>query len=115
MDNNLVALFSQSTIAIFPGSLEFGPEPVDKTSPPKTLTLTNPGSAPLRIFNFHLGGPNAADFKEANACPSKINVGSNCTVDVTFTPAATGSRAATLSVYDNAPSTQKIKLTGTGK
>ena len=114
MDNNLAALFSQSTIAIFPGSLKFGPEPVDKTSPPKTLTLTNPGSAPLRIFNFHLGGPDAADFKETNACPSAINVGSKCAVDVTFTPGGTGSRTGALSIYDNAPSPQKIKLAGTG-
>ena len=41
--------------------------------------------------------------------------GGNCSIGVTFTPTAAGSRSATLSIGDNATgSPQLVNLTGTG-
>jgi hypothetical protein len=44
-----------------------------------------------------------------------VAAGANCTVEVAFKPTAAGSRAASLSLTDNAPSSpQTISLSGTG-
>jgi hypothetical protein len=43
-------------------------------------------------------------------------VNATCTINVTFTPTATGSRAASVTVTDNgASSPQSIPLSGTGQ
>ncbi|PYV35157.1 MAG: hypothetical protein DMG22_03325, partial [Acidobacteria bacterium] len=50
-----------------------------------------------------------------NNCGASVAVGANCTINVTFTPAATGTRSGTLTVTDNATnSPQTASLTGTG-
>ena len=49
---------------------------------------------------------------------SSVAAGATCTISVTFTPAAEGSRSGTLSITDNndgiAGSTQTVTLSGTG-
>src|SRR5206468_3964315 len=47
--------------------------------------------------------------------PSTLAANATCTINVTFTPAATGSRSATLTVTDNASnSPQTAGVSGTG-
>jgi hypothetical protein len=60
-----------------------------------------------------IAGSNASDFAQSNNCGSSVAVGANCTINVTFTPSATGSRTASLSVASNA-SPQTVSLAGTG-
>jgi len=51
----------------------------------------------------------------ANACAPPVAPGGSCTVQVTFTPTATGSRTGSLTIMDNAPgSPQSVSLSGTG-
>src|SRR5438094_4863058 len=60
-------------------------------------------------------GTNSADFGQTNNCGSSLAVSSSCTINVTFTPAASGTRSGTLTVTDNASgSPQTASLTGTG-
>ena len=92
--------------------LGFGKVPVSMTSNPKSVTLTNNGSATLNISSITISGDYAIS---ANTCGSTLAVGANCKVSVTFTPTATGARKGTLSFNDNAPgSPQTVALTGTG-
>ena len=52
----------------------------------------------------------------AHATIKTLDTGANCTVNVSFSPTATGTRTGTLSIKDKAlTSVQKIALTGTGK
>ena len=82
------------------------------------MTLTNSGNAALTITAIGLGGTNAGDFGQTTTCPispSTLAAGANCTLSVSFSPTASGSRTASISVTDNAGgSPQAVPLTGTG-
>src|SRR5207302_223066 len=101
-----------------PTSLDFGNQLLATTSAPMTVTLTNTGAAPLTINSFAASGDFAATSTGANACPmspATLAAGANCTIDVTFTPTASGARTGTLSLGDNAAgSPQTVALSGNG-
>lgn len=92
-------------------SLEFGEQEVDSTSvPPRTVTLTNGGSAPLNIGNIVASG----DFKQENDCGS-VKPGASCSINVSFTPTAQGHRNGTLTISHSASnSLEKVTLSGDG-
>src|SRR5438094_3933059 len=91
-----------STVSLSPGSLTFSAQQVDTTSPPQPVTLTNSGSSSLSITSITFTGSNSGDFAQTNNCGSSVPQGASCTINVTFTPAASGPRSATLTVNDNA-------------
>lgn len=104
-------------IVFSPASLAFSGENVGGTTAPQPTTVTNDGSAPLIISSVSITGANQGDFSETNTCValSPLAPSANCTISVTFKPAATGPRAADVSVADNASgSPQTVPLTGTG-
>src|SRR5207253_10845424 len=98
-----------------PSSVTYPDQIVGTTSAPQDLTLTNNGGAPLAITSITVSG----DFQRVSAgtgdCGAALAPGSNCTIRVTFTPAAVGSRSGTVSVNDNAAnSPQTASLNGNG-
>jgi hypothetical protein len=99
-------------------TLTFASQATGTTSPIQTVTLANTGSAVLTISSITLSGTNANNFARVTTCgtlPATLTAGANCLINVTFTPSGTGTRAATITVTDNAaPATQAISLTGTG-
>jgi hypothetical protein len=100
---------------ISPSSLTFSSENQGSTGPVQNLMLTNSGNAALSITGISVGGTNPSDFRQTNSCGSSVVAGGNCSIGVTFTPTATGSRSATLSIGDNATdSPQLVSLAGTG-
>ncbi|HZC06970.1 MAG TPA: N,N-dimethylformamidase beta subunit family domain-containing protein, partial [Ktedonobacterales bacterium] len=105
-------------VTLNPTSVNFGGQNIGSTSAPQTVTLTNSGNGPLSISNISLAGTNASDFAQTNTCPtgtSTLAVGANCTINVTFSPTASGARTASLSITDNAPnSPQSLALSGNG-
>ncbi len=97
--------------ALAPASLGFGNQGVGTTSGAEMVTLSNPGNAALSITSIAVSG----DFAESNNCGSNLAAGSNCSIQVTFSPTATGTRSGTLAVTDSASgSPQTVALTGTG-
>jgi hypothetical protein len=60
-----------------------------------------------------LGGADKGDFTYKSACQATLPAGAGCTISVSFKPAATGSRTASLSI-DDSVGTQKVALSGTG-
>ena len=105
-------------VSLSPTSVSFGSKNVGTTSAAQTVTLTNTGTAPLTISGIAVNGTNAADFAQTNTCPASSNTlaaNASCAISVTFSPAATGARSASVSVTDNASdSPQSIALSGTG-
>ena len=82
-------------------------------SAPQAVTLTNNGGLPLAIQSVITTG----DFVIApgGSCGSTLAVGSACTLPVSFTPSAGGTRLGTMVVTDNAPSSpHALSLTGIG-
>ena len=85
------------------------------TSTAMQVTVKNSGTAPLAISSVTAGGSNPGDFATTNACTGSLAMNATCTISVTFTPTATGSRSETLSIADNASgSPQVIDVSGTG-
>jgi FG-GAP-like repeat/Abnormal spindle-like microcephaly-assoc'd, ASPM-SPD-2-Hydin len=112
----LINLSGVATIvSLSPSSLNFGDQKVGTVSKSQNVTLTNEGNSNLDISKIGIGGANASDFSEVNACASKIAAGGSCTITVLFHPNAQGAASATLEVEDNGGgSPQKVPLSGTG-
>ncbi len=111
-------LVSLPSVALSAASLDFGGQTVNTTSVEQTVTLSNPGG-PLTITSITITGPDSGDFALAatTTCPSTgtVGAGADCTIDVTFTPTATGAATGSLNVTDDAPgSPQVVSLTGEG-
>jgi hypothetical protein len=98
-------------VSLSTSKLNFGDQTVGGTSAPLSVTLTNSGNATLTITSILTNG----DFSQTNSCGTSVGAGSNCTLSVTFTPSATGSRIGTLTIRDNASSSpQTVSLSGNG-
>jgi hypothetical protein len=100
-------------------SLGFGAQPVDTTSTPETVTLTNLGNTPLRIWSLTLMGMDARDFaiQSNSTCGLGGSVAGpgSCTINLTFKPTAAGARSAALVISDSDPSSpQIVSLSGRG-
>lgn len=105
---------SSSTVGLSPSSLTFASQPLQVTSNPQNVTLTNAATSVLSITSISISGTNPADFSQSNTCGSSVPVGGNCTISVRFQPTATGFRSASVLVTDNASgSPQSIPLSGT--
>jgi hypothetical protein len=94
-----------------PASLTFGGQLVGTTSAVQSTALTNTGNAPLTISAISVAG----DFAQTNSCGTTLAAGASCSINVTFTPTAVGTRSGSVAVTDNASgSPQSVSLTGTG-
>jgi hypothetical protein len=101
--------------SVTPSNVRFLSQTVGSASSSQSLTLSNPGSATLTITGVTVSGPNAGDFALQNQCGGSLAAGMSCGMLVSFTPAAAGSRTATLNLATNAGSTpQLVTLTGAG-
>ena len=103
---------SATAVTVTPSSLSFGNVTVGSVSPAQSVTITNTGTQTLTFTGISAGG----DFSSTNTCTTNVlNVGQSCTASVTFTPTASGARAGSLSISDNAAgSPQSVVLSGTG-
>jgi phospholipase C len=108
-----------SFLAVSQPKLAFGSLKMGATSAPLTVNLTNKGTAAvtmsgvlIRNVQFH----NIFDYAQSNNCGSSLAGGASCTFTVTFSPLATGNRAATLLIADSevATSPQPVALSGSG-
>ena len=103
------------SVAMSANSLAFGSQAVGATSAAQTVTLSNTGNGALSIRGIALTGANFIDFAQSNNCGASVAAGGSCTISVTFTPVASGSFTAAVSVADNASgSPQTVTLSGTG-
>ena len=108
-----VSLVASPCLSISPSSYQLGNQAVGTTSAPQTATLTNTGAPGLTVTSVTASG----DFAETNTCVSSSPLPSNgsCSVSVTFTPTAPGTRTGALTITGNATvRPQTVTLTGTG-
>jgi hypothetical protein len=94
-------------------TLSFGFVAHGTTSAAKSVTVTNHLNVSLNLTSI-VASPSAFAIS-ANTCGASIPAGANCTVSVTFSPAAAGSVSGSLVFTDAAAtSPQKVTLSGTG-
>lgn len=88
--------------------LTFAARPI-ATSEIETFLIGNDGTATLSVTN---ASTSLADFGAMHNCAS-VALGATCTVTISFVPAASGARTATLTITSNA-GTQTVALSGAG-
>ena len=115
--NPLIAMVGTASNSALSGAAGFGNQQVGTTQAAHTFTFKNSGATSVTIGagRVTLMGTNPANYALVNNLCSGATVlaGGNCTIGVTFTPSATGSRSATLNVNDGA-GIQTLDLTGIG-
>ncbi|PYX86880.1 MAG: hypothetical protein DMG68_13710 [Acidobacteria bacterium] len=99
-----------------PTSLSFPNQTINTTSTPMPIVLTNNQNKNLTISNFATSAEFAVSSQNCGSLPGAVVLpGGNCTIQVTFTPTATGLQNGTLTVTDDAPGGQQTAgLSGTG-
>ena len=110
----------EATAGLTAGALVLAATPVGSTSAAGRVTLTNTGVAPIAVSAVTTTGADAAEFtvvSGADTCTgSTLAPTGTCTVDVTFSPTATGVRTAALSVtHDGLNNPFVVPLSGTGQ
>ncbi len=103
---------AEPAIGLSPTALTFSDQAVATASIPQSITVTNSGSAPLTVTGVVIAG----DFTETDTCTfAPIAVSQTCTIQIRFSPAATGSRTGLVTIYGNVPGGQATAtLSGTG-
>lgn len=108
---NLTGTGIAPSVALSQTNLTFGNQGVGSTSLPLGVALTSTGTAPLLISSIAATG----DFAETNNCGASVAPPTTCTINVTFTPTANGTRSGTLTISDDASgSPQVVTLSGVG-
>ncbi len=99
-----------------PTKLSFPSQLINTASSAMSVTLTNAGGAALTINSINIEGANKSDYAlTTNTCGATLAAGSKCTMSVTFTPSALGSRTANITVSDDACSSPHVlPLSGKG-
>jgi hypothetical protein len=99
------------SLSAAPDAVSFAARTVGSTSPAQAVTVTNGGTASANLGTVATTG----DFAQTRTCGATLAAGASCTVNVTFTPTATGNRTGTLTVASNDPgSPLTVALSGTG-
>ena len=103
--------------ALGPASVSLGSSVLHSASAAQTVTLSNPGNAPLAISSSVLSDP--ADFAVASStCQESLAAGASCAYSLLFTPQTPGALTGTFLVTDDANgiegSQQNVTLSGTG-
>ncbi len=102
-------------VTFSPQSLTFGDQQIGTTSAQQTITVTNIGEAPLAISSIAVTGANPSEYTLAQNCGSSLAVNNTCTYTVTFSPAASWARVASITMIDNAQgSPHVVGLAGNG-
>ena len=114
--SNTATIGTAANASVGPSPLSFGSQLVNTAGAPQTVTLSNAsGAGTLAITSITVAGANAADFiVQTNTCGTSLIAGANCAVTLFFKPAATGARAAALTIASSNPTALSVPLTGTG-
>ena len=103
-------------VTLLPMSLAFGQVAVGTSSAPKISTVTNNEKVAINITSILPTGAHSGDYSQTNTCGSSLAAGAQCTISVVFTPLATGSRPASVTITDTATnSPQVLSVIGMGK
>jgi hypothetical protein len=97
-------------VSISPSSLTFAPQIFGTTSASQPFTLSNVGTGTLTISSISVSG----DFAQTNTCGATLAASASCTINVTFTPTAAGTRNGVLAVVDNQTNSYGASVSGTG-
>jgi hypothetical protein len=104
-----------SAAAVSATSLGFGNQLINTTSAPLSVVLSNKGAAPFTVDSLTMTGTQPKMFVPSHDCPAILAAGASCAIEVRFTPASTGKKAAQLNISTSAKDVPLVvKMSGTG-
>jgi hypothetical protein len=74
--------------------MNFGAVKIGSASAPKVVVVTNTSTSEVTLNKTSVDGTDPGDFIEAQSCGEYLAAGASCTIEVTFTPTADGTRTA---------------------
>jgi phospholipase C len=89
-----------SNVELSASSLRFTSTHLATSSAPQTITMINQGKKALTIRRIVTVGE-TQDFTQNNTCGTSLSPGGSCSIDVTFSPTASGDRYGAVVVTDN--------------
>lgn len=102
---------TSSSVVLSAATLSFPTTVLGMNSTAQSVTMTNQGSVGVRISGIQITG----DFTQTNNCPTTLDAGSHCAIQVVFSPKVGGTRSGSLAISDNAAgSPQSVALSGIG-
>lgn len=100
-------------ISVKPSSLRFEPLILGNSSLTKTVTIVNKGMSDLEFTQVNTA--DLSEFSMVNNCPSILEGGASCTMDINFQPTHSGTREGLLSIDTNDPKKPSVVVKFTGK
>jgi hypothetical protein len=101
-------------VKLTPTSMNFGKATVvGTTATSQNLVFVNVANIAVSITSIGITGVNSGDFAQTNTCGTTVAPSGRCNIVVTFTPKASGTRNAMVTITDNAwVSPQMVTLIG---
>ena len=100
-------------LSVSPVELVFSAQTAGSRSDSKSVTVTNNTASAIVITSFSLSGTASGEFSVPSACTGVLAGGDTCAFQMTFTPASSGIRTATLNVNNSAGGLPTLGLRGT--
>ncbi len=87
-------------LLLFPTTSDFGPIPVASTSAPTSFTLTNATPSPITLNSTTATGDFTlvTNTPTGSSCTQTLAPNASCSIQITFTPSATGTRTGNLTL-----------------
>jgi phospholipase C len=100
-------------VTLSPDLLKFASTRIGRRTGPATATLTNlSATSSLTISSVVASG----DYSQTNTCGSNVPPGGKCSISVTFSPIASGTRYGSITITDSdGGSPHVLNLTGVGR
>ncbi|MET0026326.1 MAG: autotransporter domain-containing protein [Candidatus Thiodiazotropha sp.] len=80
--------------------VDFGTLSVNSTSQPVSVALSNSGNAPISLTSITTASP----FEHSDNCPSVLNAGASCTIQVSASPTLAGEQSGELLILGSSNS-----------
>ena len=113
-----IAVAQPADVALVNGgsSIDFGIQNINTSTTPKTVTITNIGSANVTLGAITKDGSHSADFTVTAVGTTSLTLGASTTFTITFKPSGLGVRNAAIHISSNDVDKDSfdIVLTGTG-
>lgn len=109
--NSFGIVLSVAFKGVSPASINFGSQGVGTTSLPRAVTISNPSNVSFNIASITASG----SFSQTNNCGASLAPGAHCTVNVAFSPTATGLESGAVTITDSTKiSPVAVPLNGAG-
>ena len=108
--------FATTPVSVFPNPINFGTVPLNSTSSPFQIFVSNTSTSAVTVSNMTITGTNSANFAFFGfPCTGTISGGQTCEMYMTFTPSSMMNLSATLAITETGVTgTINIPLQGTG-